>query len=247
MTKNETIGRIHSVETLGTVDGPGMRFIVFVQGCLMRCQYCHNPDTWKRNDGTERTASDIFEEAIKYKNFWDASGGGITVSGGEPLLQLDFLIELFTLCKAAGVHTTIDSSGTVFDKNDPEFMTKLDQLLELTDLILLDLKQIDPGKHFDLTKRPNEPILAFAKYLSEKEQPIWIRHVLVPTKSDDVEDLKKLRNFIDTLSNVEKIEVLPYHKMGTYKWEQLGIPYQLEGIEPPSKESVATATEILTK
>lgn len=239
-----TIGRVHSIETIGTVDGPGIRFIVFMQGCLLRCQFCHNPDTWKIGKGTERTAQDVFDEAIKYKEFWDASGGGITVSGGEPLLQVDFLIELFTLCKQAGVNTTIDSCGGCFSR-DPEFIEKLDRLMEVTDLILLDIKQINPEKHLKLTTRPNAPILDFANYLKEKNQPIWIRHVLVPTKTDDVDDLTNLRHFIDTLPNVQRVEVLPYHTMGVYKWKEMGIRYPLEGIEPPEEASVKLAKDIL--
>jgi pyruvate formate lyase activating enzyme len=244
MIMTETIGRIHSVETMGTVDGPGIRFIVFMQGCLLRCQFCHNPDTWKKTGGTERTAQDVFEEAIKYKDFWTASGGGVTVSGGEPLMQVDFLIEFFTLLKQAGIHTTIDSCGGVFTR-DPEFIEKLDRLMEVTDLVLLDIKQIDPIKHIGLTTRSNAPILDFTAYLQEKEQPIWIRHVLVPTKTDDPSDLQKLKEFIDTLTNVVKVEILPYHQLGVYKWKELGIPYALEGINPPTKESIAEANQIL--
>ncbi|MBC2165948.1 pyruvate formate lyase-activating protein [Listeria booriae] len=241
---SEVIGRVHSVETMGTVDGPGIRFIVFMQGCLLRCQFCHNPDTWKIGIGEERTAQDVFEEAYKYKAFMDASGGGITVSGGEPLLQVDFLIELFTLCKKAGIHTTIDSCGGCFTR-DPEFIEKLDRLMEVSDLILLDIKQIDPEKHLKLTTRPNAPILDFAQYLADKNQPIWVRHVLIPTKTDDPNDLTKLHEFITTLPNVERVEVLPYHTMGVYKWENLGIRYPLEGIEPPEDDVVAMANQIL--
>ncbi|MBC1520885.1 pyruvate formate lyase-activating protein [Listeria aquatica] len=240
----KVIGHVHSTETMGTVDGPGVRFIVFLQGCLLRCQFCHNPDTWKIGIGNERTAQEVFNEAIKYKEFWDATGGGITVSGGEPLLQIDFLIELFTLCKEAGVHTTIDSCGGCFTR-DPEFIQKLDQLMELTDLILLDIKQMNPEKHLKLTSRPNAPILDFAHYLRDKDQPIWVRHVLIPTKTDDPTDLHALHDFIATLPNVKRVEVLPYHTMGVYKWEKLGIRYPLEGIETPDKETVEMANEIL--
>ncbi|EAG7535141.1 pyruvate formate lyase-activating protein [Listeria monocytogenes] len=240
----EVLGRVHSVETMGTVDGPGIRFIVFMQGCLLRCQFCHNPDTWKIGTGTERSAQDVFDEAIKYKEFWDASGGGVTVSGGEPLLQVDFLIEFFTLCKAAGVHTTIDSCGGCFTRY-PEFIEKLDRLMEVTDLILLDIKQINPEKHLKLTTKSNAPIIDFAHYLRDKEQPIWIRHVLIPTKTDDPEDLTKLHEFIQTLPNVKQVDVLPYHTMGVYKWKEMGIRYPLEGIEAPEEEVVALANKIL--
>ncbi|WP_163653224.1 pyruvate formate-lyase-activating protein [Listeria sp. PSOL-1] len=237
-------GGIHSVETMGTVDGPGIRYIIFMQGCLLRCQFCHNPDTWKIGTGTKRTAEDVFKEAIRYREFWDNSGGGITVSGGEPLLQIDFLIELFTLCKKAGVHTTIDSCGGCFTR-DPIFISKLDKLLALTDLILLDIKQIDPEKHLKLTTKSNAPVLDFAHYLRDKNQPIWVRHVLIPAKTDDPTDLQKLHDFISKLPNVKKVEVLPYHTMGVYKWEQLGIRYPLEGTPTPNKEMIKLANKIL--
>ncbi len=239
------VGKIHSVESMGTVDGPGVRFIIFMQGCQLRCQYCHNPDTWKMGSGKDQVAKELFEEAIRYKDFWGETGG-VTVSGGEPLLQIDFLIELFTLLHEAGVHTTLDSCGGCFTRSE-SFLGKLDQLLAVTDLIMLDIKQIVPEKHLELTTRPVEPILDFARYLSDKGQSVWIRHVLVPTKSDDPADLEALARFIRTLDHVKKIEVLPYHKMGIYKWKELGYDYALEGIEPPSKESVALANQILQK
>ncbi len=240
-----SIGKIHSVETMGTVDGPGVRFIIFMQGCQLRCQFCHNPDTWKMGAGNDRTAKELAEEAVRYRDFWGETGG-VTVSGGEPLLQIDFLIELFTLLHEAGVHTTLDSCGGCFTRTD-SFLGKIDQLLAVTDLILLDIKQIVPEKHVELTTRPLEPILDFARYLSDKGQLIWIRHVLVPTKTDDPADLEALANFIATLTNVEKIEVLPYHKMGIYKWKELGYTYALTGIEPPSAESITLANRILQK
>lgn len=237
-------GRIHSVETFGAVDGPGLRYIVFTQGCLLRCQFCHNPDTWKIGNGKEVTVQEIVDDVLDYLPFFEASGGGITVSGGEPLLQIDFLIELFKECKKHGIHTTIDSSGGPFNRR-PQFMEKLDELLQYTDLILLDLKHIDSEKHKIITGMPNEHILDFAGYLSEKNIPIWIRHVLVPTLSDFDEDLYRLANFIKTLNNVQKIEVLPYHKLGVYKWENLGLEYKLNGVEPPSQERVDNAKNIL--
>lgn len=237
-------GRIHSVETFGAVDGPGLRYIVFTQGCLLRCQFCHNPDTWKIGNGKEMTVQEIVDDVLDYLPFFEASGGGITVSGGEPLLQIDFLIELFKECKKHGIHTTIDSSGGPFNRR-PQFMEKLDELLQYTDLILLDLKHIDSEKHKFITGMPNEHILDFAKYLSEKNIPIWVRHVLVPTLSDFDEDLYRLADFIKTLNNVQKIEVLPYHKLGVYKWENLGLEYKLNGVEPPSLERVDNAKKIL--
>lgn len=237
-------GRIHSVESFGAVDGPGLRYVVFTQGCLLRCQYCHNADTWKIGNGKEMTVQEIMDDVLSYLPFFEASGGGITVSGGEPLLQMDFLIELFKECKKHGIHTTIDSSGGPFNRR-PNFMEKLDELLQYTDLILLDLKHIDSKKHKFITGMTNEHILDFAQYLSEKNIPVWIRHVLVPTLSDFDEDLLRLADFIKTLNNVEKIEVLPYHKLGVYKWESLGLEYKLKDVEPPSQERVENAKRIL--
>lgn len=237
-------GRIHSVESFGAVDGPGLRYVVFTQGCLLRCQFCHNADTWKIGNGKEMTVQEIMDDVLSYLPFFEASGGGITVSGGEPLLQMDFLIELFKECKKHGIHTTIDSSGGPFNRR-PNFMEKLDELLQYTDLILLDLKHIDSEKHKFITGMTNEHILDFAQYLSEKNIPVWIRHVLVPTLSDFDEDLLRLADFIKTLNNVEKIEVLPYHKLGVYKWESLGLEYKLKDVEPPSQERVENAKRIL--
>lgn len=237
-------GRIHSIETCGTVDGPGLRYVIFTQGCLLRCQFCHNPDTWKLNKGNEMSVSEIIDDIKTYLPFFQASGGGVTVSGGEPLLQLDFLIELFKECKKLGIHTTIDSSGGCFTRS-PHFMERLEELLTLTDLILLDIKEIDPVKHKELTGMSNEHILDLAQYLSDKDVPVWIRHVLVPTISDNDEDLTKLSEFIKTLKNVKKIEILPYHKLGIYKWESLGLEYKLKDVEPPTEERVKNAERIL--
>ncbi|MCC3358466.1 pyruvate formate-lyase-activating protein [Bacillus sp. REN16] len=237
-------GRIHSIETCGTVDGPGLRYVIFTQGCLLRCQFCHNPDTWKLNKGKEMSVSEIIDDIKTYLPFFQASGGGVTVSGGEPLLQLEFLIELFKECKKLGIHTTIDSSGGCFTRS-PHFMDRLEELLTLTDLILLDIKEIDPVNHKELTGLSNEHILDFAQYLSDKKVPVWIRHVLVPTISDNDEDLTKLSEFIKTLKNVEKIEILPYHKLGIYKWESLGLEYKLKDVEPPTEERVKNAERIL--
>ncbi len=239
-------GNIHSVETCGTVDGPGIRYIVFTQGCLLRCQYCHNADTWKIGTGNKMTPDEIVAEAVQYKAFMDASGGGITVSGGEPLLQIPFLIELFKQCKEKGIHTTIDTSGGCY-ANTPEFHAQLEELLKYTDLILLDLEHIDSKRHIKLTGKPNENILEFARYLSDKKMPVWIRHVLVPTINDQDEYLERLGDFIGTLENVEKVEILPYHQLGVYKWETLGYKYPLSEISSPSDESVEHAYQMLTR
>jgi pyruvate formate lyase activating enzyme len=239
-------GNIHSIETFGTVDGPGIRYIVFTQGCLLRCQYCHNADTWEIGKGKQMSVDEIIADLVTYLPFIEASGGGITVSGGEPLLQLPFLIELFKECKKRGIHTTIDSSGGCYSTST-NFQEQLNELLLYTDLILLDLKHINRHKHKALTGMTNDHILQFARHLSDQQLPVWIRHVLVPTVTDDRNDLHELGDFIGSLNNVKKIEILPYHKLGVYKWEALGLEYPLQNIEPPSDEKVQQAYEILTK
>lgn len=237
-------GRIHSTENFGTVDGPGVRFIVFTQGCRMRCQFCHNPDTWKiGTGGREVTSDEVLEEALKYRSYWGEKGG-ITVSGGEPLLQLDFLLDLFKKAKAKGIHTTIDTCGKPFTKEEP-FFSKFEELMTYTDLLLFDIKHIDNEKHQELTSLSNENILEMAQYLSDIEKPVWIRHVLVPERSDYDEYLIRLDTFIKTLKNVDKVEILPYHVMGKYKWDELGLDYPLEGINPPSEERVTNAKKLL--
>lgn len=239
-------GNIHSIETFGTVDGPGIRYVIFTQGCLLRCQFCHNADTWEIGSGKQMSVSDIMNELSTYMPFIEASGGGITVSGGEPLLQLPFLIELFKECKKKGIHTTIDSSGGCYSTTSI-FQEQLKELLQYTDLILLDLKHINRKKHIKLTGLPNDHILAFATYLSEHHIPVWIRHVLVPGVTDDFEDLQQMGEFIGTLTNVQKVEILPYHMLGVYKWEALGMEYPLKGIVPPSDEKVEEAYKLITK
>lgn len=239
-------GNIHSIETFGTVDGPGIRYVIFTQGCLLRCQFCHNADTWEIGSGKQMSVDEIMQDLTSYLPFIQSSGGGITVSGGEPLLQIPFLIELFKECKKRGIHTTIDSSGGCYSTS-PQFQTELNELLTYTDLILLDLKHMNRKKHISLTGMGNDHILQFAKLLSDKQIPVWIRHVLVPTISDIDEDLHELGDFIATLQNVKKIEILPYHKLGVYKWEALGLEYPLANIEPPSQDRVKNAYEILSK
>lgn len=237
-------GRIHSTENFGTVDGPGVRFVIFMQGCPMRCKFCHNPDTWDLTKGEEKTAEELLDEAKRFRSYW-GEDGGITVSGGEALLQIDFLTELFRLAKKEGIHTTLDTCGQPFMETK-EYLEKFDTLLEYTDLILLDIKHIDAAEHRELTKHDNANILALARYLDKKKKPIWLRHVLVPGITDKNEYLHELGAFIGTLSNIQKLEVLPYHTMGTYKWENLGIPYPLEGVETPTPERVEQAKKILT-
>lgn len=235
------IGHIHSTESFGAADGPGVRFIVFMQGCHMRCRYCHNPDTWKMDGGDEVTADEILKRALRFKPYW-GKDGGITISGGEPLLQIDFVIELFKKAKELGINTCIDTAGNPFTKEDP-FFSKFEELMKYTDLLLLDLKEINPTRHKDLTGFDNSNIIEMAKYLSEINKPVWIRHVLVPEHSDFDEDLDALGDFIDTLSNVDRVEILPYHTLGKFKWENLGIPYSLESISPPSAERIENAKQ----
>ena len=236
-----TKGYVHSLESFGSVDGPGVRFLIFTAGCPMRCQFCHNPDTWNMQTGTLYEPEELIKKALRYRSYWK-NGGGITVSGGEPLLQIDFLIELFKLAKQEGIHTTIDTSGQPFTKEEPFFSKFQD-----TDLLLLDIKHIDDEQHKILTGHTNQNILELAKYLSDIQKPIWIRHVLVPERSDKDEYLDELHNFIETLDNVERVEVLPYHTLGVYKWKELGMEYPLEGIEPPTKERIANAKAKICK
>ncbi len=235
------IGHIHSTESFGAADGPGVRFIVFMQGCHMRCRYCHNPDTWKMDGGDEVTTDEILKRALRFKPYW-GKDGGITISGGEPLLQIDFVIELFKKAKELGINTCIDTAGNPFTKEEP-FFSKFEELMKYTDLLLLDLKEINPTRHKDLTGFDNSNIIEMAKYLSEINKPVWIRHVLVPEHSDFDEDLDALGDFIDTLSNVDRVEILPYHTLGKFKWENLGIPYTLESISPPSAERIENAKQ----
>lgn len=236
-------GRIHSTESFGAADGPGVRFIVFLQGCRMRCRYCHNPDTWSTEGGTEMTAEEILDRAVRYQSYW-RNGGGITVSGGEPLLQIDFLTELLRQAKERGIHTVIDTAGNPFTTEEP-FFGKFRELMKYTDLLLLDMKEINPDRHKALTGFDNANILKMAEYLSEIGKPVWIRHVLVPKHSDFDEDLERLNEFLSTLSNVERVEILPYHTLGKFKWENLGMAYPLEGIEPPSEDRILNAKEKL--
>ena len=242
--ENEVVGAIHSIESFGSVDGPGVRYILFLHGCPLRCKYCHNPDTWANSKETmEMTPQEALEKALKYKTYW-GNEGGITISGGEPLLQIDFLIELFKLAKKEGINTCIDTSGANFTREEP-FFSKFNELMKYTDLLLLDIKHIDSQKHKELTGKPNDNILDMARYLSSINKPVWIRHVLVPQRSDDEEDLKCLDAFVKTLHNVKRFEVLPYHTLGAYKWKELGMEYPLEGIEPPDKETIERANALL--
>lgn len=236
-------GRISATESFGSVDGPGIRFIVFVQGCRYRCQYCHNPETWEREGGYEATAQEIFRQAWRYRPYWKQTGG-ITVSGGEPLLQLAFVTELFRIAKAKGVNTVIDTAGEPFTYDEP-FFSAFEELLPFTDLFLLDLKQIDDVKHRVLTGVSNESALALARFLSERGKRMWIRHVLVPGWTTGEDDLRRLADFIAGLKTVDRVEVLPYHAMALHKYEELRLPYRLGDTPAPTAEEIARAEEIL--
>jgi len=236
-------GFIHSTESFGTVDGPGVRFVIFLQGCPMRCQYCHNPDTWKMNSGSIRSAQSLINEYQRNAAFY--AKGGITVTGGEALMQIDFLLELFRLAKEQGIHTCLDTSGITYHSGDSAYIEKLDKLMMLTDLVMLDIKHIDPTGHKELTGHSNERILAFARYLARKQIPVWIRHVVVPGITDDPELLTRLGEFIGTLPNVTALDVLPYHTMGITKYKALNLSYPLEGVEPATKEQAKKAKQII--
>lgn len=238
-------GRIHSLESFGTVDGPGVRFVVFVQGCPMRCAYCHNPDTWAMTGGTMMEPADIIEQYERNKGFY--RGGGITVTGGEPLMQVDFLIDLFTLAKSKDIHTCIDSSGIAFNPDSAQFMEKLDRLMTLTDLVMLDIKHIDPEKHKELTAQPNKRILEFAAYLNEKKVDMWIRHVVVPGITDDDKYLEELGYFIGQFTNLKALDVLPYHTMGEVKYKKLGMEYKLKGVPAMDKDKVIEKKKVVLK
>lgn len=240
---SEIKGHIHSVESFGSADGPGVRYIVFLKGCNMRCQYCHNPDTWAKDGGELMTPEEVLKKALRYKTYWKEKGG-ITVSGGEALLQIDFVTELFRLAKEKGVNTCLDTSGNPFSMEEP-FKSKFDELMKYTDLFMLDIKHMDDAAHRKLTGQTNQNILEMAAYLSDHGKAMWIRHVLVPGITTEEDELHRLRSFLDTLKTVERVEVLPYHTLGVFKWKELGIPYQLEGVDPPTKEQIDRAKEIL--
>lgn len=235
-------GYIHSTESCGTVDGPGIRFVVFFQGCPMRCAYCHNPDTWKPNCGEMMSTDEIIAMYNSKKEFY--KNGGITCTGGEPMMQIDFLTELFEKCHQNNIHTCLDTSGIMFRENE-DYLKKVNRLLAVTDLVMLDIKHINPQEHQKLTKQPNEMILKFAKYVDSKGIDIWIRHVVVPTITQNDHYLFQLGEFIATLQHIRALDVLPYHTMGIVKYEELGYEYPLKGIEPLSKEDAIKARNVI--
>lgn len=234
------IGHVHSIETCGTVDGPGIRFIIFLQGCLMRCKYCHNRDTWDLEGGKETTVEELMTELLQYRHFMNASGGGVTISGGEAMLQPEFVKAMFEACRLEGIHTCLDTNGFVRRIDDS---TKA--VLDVADLVLLDIKQMDNKKHIDLTHVSNKYTLDFARYLAEQNQPVYLRYVVVPGYTDCIEDAHALGRFIEPMKNIEKIEMLPYHELGKHKWTAMGEIYPLDGVKPPSHEVMEEIKNIL--
>ncbi len=233
----EIKAKIHSVETCGTVDGPGIRYVIFFKGCPLRCVYCHNPDTWSSNNATEVSVSELFSELRKYKEFMRFSGGGITVTGGEPLVQSEFILELFKLCKKENIHTAIDTSGNVFNE-------KVKSVLEYTDLVLLDIKAFDDELFKSITGKSVRNTLDFAKWLNKKDIDTWIRFVFVPTVNDDFDDILKIAEYIKDFKNISRVEVLPFHKMGEYKWEELKLDYKLKKVLPPLEKDIEKVKNI---
>ncbi len=235
------IGRIHSTESFGTVDGPGIRYIEFMQGCPMRCKYCHNPDTWDIHGGYEVSADSLIENYLANSAFY--KNGGITVTGGEPLLQTPFVTELFEKAKEKGIHTALDTSGCVYKaENNDQILNKL---LSYTDLVMLDIKHINPKSHKELTGFDNKNILDFAKYVDSMQKDIWIRHIIVEGITDKKEDLVALGEFVASLKHLKAIDVLPYHTMGVAKYKKLGIDYPLSNLKPTSKEKAIECKKII--
>ncbi len=233
---SNVVGKIHSYESYGTVDGPGVRYVIFLQGCVLRCKYCHNPDSWGLNDNKiNQTPQELIKEVLKYKSF--IQKGGVTITGGEPLLQAEFVYEFFKLCKQEGLHTALDTSGFIFNDS-------VKKALEFTDLVLLDIKSINPITYKSLVGVELENTLKMAQYLSSIKKPMWVRHVLIDGWTDNDKDLTELADFLTTLDNVEMVEILPYHRLGEFKWEQLGMEYEFKDMLPPSAERVQNAKDI---
>lgn len=231
-------GYVHSVETGGMVDGPGIRYVLFFSGCNLRCKYCHNPDTWKLRDGKLTCVADVIHDIRKYQSYLHFSGGGVTITGGEPLMQSQFLIELLKACKNEKLHTALDTAGYV----SPEIAA---QVLQHTDLLLLDLKAFNPTVYKELTGVELAPTLELLRLSQDMGVPIWIRFVLVPGLTDNEDDLRAMADFLHQFPHIEKIEVLPFHKLGEFKWAELGLPYTLADVEPPSEAALAQARELL--
>ncbi len=236
-------GYIHSIESCGTVDGPGLRYVIFLQGCPMRCKYCHNPDTWQMNTGTEKTAEEVLQDFFKKQSFY--KNGGVTVTGGEPLVQIDFVLELFRILKQHNIHTCIDTSGITYQPENHTYMKKLDALMDLTDLVMLDIKHVNDDAHKELTGHSNKAIFAFARYLDSRGIPLWIRHVVVPGITYKQEPLMDLGYAIGDLGNLKALDVLPYHSMGKVKYEQLNMDYPLDGVADLTKDEAIKAKQVI--
>lgn len=241
-TKMSNLGNIHSVETFGAFDGPGVRYVLFLQGCPFKCQFCHNRDTWDTKVNTLKSVEEIYHDFRKYRLFYQK--GGLTVSGGEPLLQIDFLIDLFKYFKGQGIHTALDTAGSTFNEL---YTPRFDELMQYTDLVMLSIKHMDEDVHKRLVGGSNRQVLAFARYLHQINKPVYIRHLLLPSITDSNENLTALRDFLKPLSNVVKIEVLPYHKKGIAKWERLQLEYELREIQEPSEEAVRQVSQFLNE
>ena len=225
------MGFLHSFTTGATVDGPGVRVVAWTAGCMWRCLYCHNPDTWTMSNGLPVTVARASDELRKYRQGLKVMSGGLTISGGEPLMQHRFVVKLFTAAKKMGIHTALDTNGYYGEKLS-------DDDLEAIDLVLLDIKTWDSDRHRQLTGMDNAPTLDFARRLAARKRKIWLRYVLVPDLTDDAADIKQTAAFVAGLGNVERVDVLPFHQMGMYKWQKLGIPYTLEEKKPPTNELV---------
>ncbi|WP_373801723.1 pyruvate formate-lyase-activating protein [Bacteroides heparinolyticus] len=236
-------GRIHSLETMGTVDGPGMRMVLFLQGCPLRCAYCHNPDTWSADRGDWISVEEVWDKFQRNMSFYE--GGGITVSGGEALLQVPFLIELFRFFKERNIHTCLDTSGICFNPFDEDMLAQYRELLAVTSLVILDIKEIDDEKHRWLTGKSNASVLAFAKFLNKQKTPFWVRHVLVPGITDNLSGLYKLGLFLGPLDQLKAVDCLPYHVMGIPKYEELGLSYRLKNIPAATKEEAKAALAVI--
>ncbi len=221
-------GKVHSIESMGLVDGPGIRTVIFFQGCSLRCKFCHNPDTWTYNGGTEYTPEELVKRIERFKTYFKSSGGGVTFSGGEPLRQPEFLLEVLKLCKAKGIHTCIDTAGYGFGDYD--------EILKYTDLVLFDIKHITKDGYKEVTLMEIDESLNFLEAMKRNNTKMWIRHVIVPGMTDNIEHLKNVKKFVDNIPNVEKVELLPYHLLGANKYEVMKIKYPLEGVEAMDKE-----------
>ena len=238
-----TVGYYQSLESFALVDGPGVRSVLFLAGCPFRCLFCHNPDSWEFSKKNPITPEEAYKKLIRYKPYW-RDNGGVTISGGEPLAQLDFIIELSRLFHNEGISVAIDTSGATFNMSEA-YLKKFDELLQVTDLFLLDIKAVDSSLHKKITGKDNKNVLELFSYLDKNNYPIWVRHVLVPTLSDNDERLRETHEFLSKFKNIRRVEVLPYHTLGTFKYDLLKIEYPLKDVPAPTKERVENAEKIL--